>query len=396
MKTSMKKILCASLMGMMAAGALAGCGGGSGGGGSSKSEDTIKIGTVLEMTGGQAAYGTDALRGAQLAAEQINAAGGVLGKKIELVSLDNKSEPSEAASAAQKLVDEGVIAMIAPNMSSNCLAAVPITNGAKIPSVSPGATNPKVTVDEKTGKTIPYSFRACFIDPYQGEVMANFVSKELGAKKVAILIDNSSDYAKGLSKFFVESFTKSGGEIVGTEAYLQKDTDFNATLTKIKAMNPDFIYVPGYYQEVGLIIKQARAMGITVPFGGGDGWDGPMLGEIAGAEALEGTYYTNHYAYQADNKKVVDFVDAFKGKFNTEPAVFGALTYDTVYLLAQTIKDAGEANPEKLRDALENLKSFEGVSGAMSFTPTHDAKKAAFILGYKDGKAVFQAKIAAE
>ena len=182
-------------------------------------------------------------------------------------------------------------------------------------------------------------------------------------KKAAILIDNSSDYSKGLAKYFEENFTKLGGQVVGTEAYLQKDTDFNATLTKIKALNPDFIYVPGYYQEVGLIVKQAREMGITVPFAGGDGWDSQTLAQIAGADALNNTYYTNHYAVQQDNKKVMDFVNAYKTKFNTDPAVFGALTYDTIYLIAQAIKEANSADPQKITDALTNLKSFEGVTG---------------------------------
>lgn len=391
----LKKILFASAAAVLAASALTGCGG-SGGSSSGSDGDTIKIGTDLEMTGNQAAYGADAMRGAQLAVDEINKAGGVLGKKLELVSLDNKSEPSEAASAAQKLVDEGVVAVVAPNMSSNALAAVPILNGAKIPSISPGGTNPKITVDEKTGEVIPYSYRACFIDPYQGKVMASFVADKLQKKRVAILIDNSSDYAKGLAKFFTDAFTAKGGTIVGTEAYLQKDTDFNATLTKIKDLNPDFIYVPGYYQEVGLIVKQARAMGIDVPFGGGDGWDSPTLAEIAGADALNGTYYSNHYAIQEDNKTVMDFVNAYKAANNEEPGVFGALTYDTIKLLAQVIKDAGSADPQKIADGLASLKTFSGVTGDMSFTNTHDAKKAAFILTYKDGKPVFADKISAD
>ncbi len=391
----LKKILFASAAAVLAASALTGCGG-SGGSSSGSDGDTIKIGTDLEMTGNQAAYGADAMRGAQLAVDEINKAGGVLGKKLELVSLDNKSEPSEAASAAQKLVDEGVVAVVAPNMSSNALAAVPILNSAKIPSISPGGTNPKITVDEKTGKVIPYSYRACFIDPYQGKVMASFVADKLQKKRVAILIDNSSDYAKGLAKFFTDAFTAKGGTIVGTEAYLQKDTDFNATLTKIKDLNPDFIYVPGYYQEVGLIVKQARAMGIDVPFGGGDGWDSPTLAEIAGADALNGTYYSNHYAIQEDNKTIMDFVNAYKAANNEEPGVFGALTYDTIKLLAQVIKDAGSADPQKIADGLASLKTFSGVTGDMSFTDTHDAKKAAFILTYKDGKPVFADKISAD
>ncbi len=392
---NVRRILFASTAAVLAAAALTGCGGG-GSGSSSKSEDTIKIGADLEMTGNQAAYGTDAIRGANIALEEINAAGGVLGKKLEIVALDNKSEPSEAAAAAQKLVDEGVVAVIAPNMSSNALAAVPLFNAAQIPSVSPGATNPKVTVDEKTGEVIPYSFRACFIDPYQGQVMANFVSGKLQMKKVAILIDNSSDYAKGLARYFMDAFTALGGEIVGTEAYLQKDTDFNATLTKIKNLNPDFIYVPGYYQEVGLIVKQARALGITVPFGGGDGWDHPTLMDIAGAEALEGTYFSNHYAIEEDNETIMKFVNAYRAAHNANPGVYGALTYDTTKLLAQVINEVGSAEPEKITEGLRNLTSYSGVTGDMSFTETHDAKKAAFILTYKNGQLVFEDKVSAE
>ncbi len=378
---------------LLAALALTGCGGGGGG---SKSADTIRIGANLEMTGGQAAYGTGAVRGAQLAVEEINKAGGVLGKQIELVALDNKSEPSESASAAQKLVDEGVIALIAPTTSSNALAMVPITNAAGIPSVSSTATNPKVTVDEKTGEVIPYSFRACFIDPYQGRVMASFVADKLQLKRVAILIDNSSDYAKGLSRFFEEAFTARGGEIVATEAYLQKDTDFNAILAKIKTQNPEFIYVPGYYQEIGLILKQARTQGITVPFGGGDGWDSPVLAEIAGFEALEGTYYSNLYAVEEDNPAVLEFIKAYQAMHNETPGMHAAMTYDTMKLIAQAITDAGSEDPEAIRNALENLTTFHGMSGDMSFTETHDAKRAAFILTFQDGNLVLADKISAD
>ncbi len=388
-----KHILLASTAAVVAAAALTGCGGS---GNSAGSGDTIRIGSNLEMTGGQAAYGIDAIRGANLALEEINAAGGVLGKKLELVSLDNKSEPSEAASAAQKLVDEGVVAVIAPNMSSNALAAVPLFNASQIPSISPTGTNPKITVDEKTGEVIPYSFRACFIDPYQGTVMANFVYDKLQVRKVAILIDNSSDYAKGLARFFTDAFTAKGGEILATEAYLQKDTDYNATLTKIKNLNPDFIYVPGYYQEVGLIVKQARALGITVPFGGGDGWSSTTLADIAGTDALEGTYYSNLYAVEEDNPTVMNFINAFKAAYGVNPGMHAALTYDTVKLFAQVIGEVGSDDPVQIRDGLENLKSFSGVSGEMAFTETHDAKKAAFILTYKDGEVVLFDKIAAE
>lgn len=376
---------------LVAATILTGCGGSKAGSG-----DTIKIGMNLELTGGQAAYGNDSQKGAQLAVEEINKNGGVLGKKLELVPADNKSEPSEAAAAAQKLADEGVVTVIGPLTTSAMLAAVPIMDGAKVPSVTPSATNPKVTVDEKTGKVLPYVFQTCFIDPYQGEVMANYAYKELNARKAVILIDNSSDYAKGLSKYFEDNFTKLGGEVLGSEAYLQKDTDFNATLTKIKALNPDFVYVPGYYQEVGLILKQARAMGMTMAFGGGDGWDSPTLSEIAGPDALVNAYCSTLFTAEEGNKKSEAFIKAYQDKYSAVPSYFSALTYETVQLLAKALGDANSTEPDKLRDALEKVSDFEGLAGSMKFNANHNAIRPAYILTYKDGKPVFAGKISAE
>lgn len=391
MHTMKTKMIAGAAAALLAAMALTGCGGSKAGSG-----DTIKIGVNMELTGSQASYGVDGLQGAQMAVEEINANGGVLGKKLELVTADNKSEPSESASAVQKLVDEKVSVIVGAITSSNTLAAVSISNGDGVPSITPGSTNPKVTVDEKTGKTIPYSFRTCFIDPYQGEVMANFAYNKLNARRAAVLIDNSSDYGKGLAKYFQENFVKSGGEIVGTEAYLQKDTDFNAILTNIKTLNPDFIYVPGYYQEVGLIVKQARGMGITAPFAGGDTWDSATLADIAGAENLNNTYYSNLYAVQEDNQKSMDFTKKYKEKYNMNPSVYGVLTYDTIHLIAQVIKDGNSAEPEKIKESLEKLQSFEGIAGALKFNETHDAIRPAFILTYKDGQPVFLDKISAE
>lgn len=376
---------------LVAATILTGCGGSKAGSG-----DTIKIGMNLELTGGQAAYGNDSQKGAQLAVEEINKNGGVLGKKLELVPADNKSEPSEAAAAAQKLADEGVVTVIGPLTTSAMLAAVPIMDGAKVPSVTPSATNPKVTVDEKTGKVLPYVFQTCFIDPYQGEVMANYAYKELNARKAVILIDNSSDYAKGLSKYFEDNFTKLGGEVLGSEAYLQKDTDFNATLTKIKALNPDFVYVPGYYQEVGLILKQARAMGMTMAFGGGDGWDSPTLSEIAGPDALVNAYCSTLFTAEEGNKKSEAFIKAYQDKYSAVPSYFSALTYETVQLLAKALGNANSTEPDKVRDALEKVSDFEGLAGSMKFNANHNAIRPAYILTYKDGKPVFAGKISAE
>ncbi len=392
MMHSMKtRMITGTAAALVAATILTGCGGSKAGSG-----DTIKIGMNLELTGGQAAYGNDSQKGAQLAVEEINKNGGVLGKKLELVPADNKSEPSEAAAAAQKLADEGVVTVIGPLTTSAMLAAVPIMDGAKVPSVTPSATNPKVTVDEKTGKVLPYVFQTCFIDPYQGEVMANYAYKELNARKAVILIDNSSDYAKGLSKYFEDNFTKLGGEVLGSEAYLQKDTDFNATLTKIKALNPDFVYVPGYYQEVGLILKQARAMGMTMAFGGGDGWDSPTLSEIAGPDALVNAYCSTLFTAEEGNKKSEAFIKAYQDKYSAVPSYFSALTYETVQLLAKALGNANSTEPDKVRDALEKVSDFEGLAGSMKFNANHNAIRPAYILTYKDGKPVFAGKISAE
>ena len=275
-----KKLFSILGVALLAGSLLVGCGGEKKA--DNKAGDILKIGANLEMTGTNASFGKSASNGAKLALKEINAKGGVLGgKKLELVVADNKSEVAEAANAMQKLItSDKVIASIAPIASSSVIAGAEINQKYKVLGISPTASNPAVTVDPKTGKTREYLFRAAFIDPFQGSVMANFASKSLNAKTAALYIENSSDYAKGLGKFFQEQFTKNGGTIVAQEAYLQKDTDFKATLTKIKAQNPDVVFVPGYYQEVGLIIKQAREMGITAPFLGGDGWDSAKLPEI--------------------------------------------------------------------------------------------------------------------
>lgn len=360
------------------------------------SSDLIMIGANLEMTGSNASFGTSSLNGIHMAVEDANISGGVLGKKIQVIGVDNRSEVAGSADALAKLVENGVSVIIGPDTSSNVIALAPQAAADKIPVISPSGTNPAVTVDPNTGKTRDYLFRACFTDPYQGRVMADFAADRLKARKAVVLVDNSSDYSKGLAEFFTKEFQGKGGQVPAQEAYMARDVDFKPILTKAAAFRPDIIFVPGYYQEVGLIIRQARAMGIDVPFGGGDGWDSPTLAEIAGADALNGTYYSNHYAIQEDNKTVMDFVNAYKAANNEEPGVFGALTYDTIKLLAQVIKDAGSADPQKIADGLASLKTFSGVTGDMSFTDTHDAKKAAFILTYKDGKPVFADKISAD
>jgi len=384
------KLLSVLAVGAMFMSALTGCGGGSKG----ADGDTIKVGGLLEMTGGSASFGISGKNGIDLALKKINEKGVLGGKKLSLVVADTKSEASEATNGMQKLISQDkVVAVIGPNQSSAVIASGAINNGAKVVDITPMGTNPDVTVDPKTKQVKPYSFRTCFIDPFQGTVMASFASNELKVKRAAIYIDNTSDYAKGLAQFFKENFVKNGGQVVIEEAYLQKDTDFKSTLTKIKAAQPDFIYIPGYYQEVGLIVKQAREMGITVPMAGGDGWDSAKLPEIAGKAALENTFFSSLYSPDDTSDLNKEFVAEYKKAYNTNPDVFAALAYDSTLLVAKAIEDAGSADPAKIAEAMAKIKGFKGVSGEVTFNEQHNPIKSAVIIEHKDGKQTFKTKV---
>lgn len=384
------KLLSVLAVGAMFMSALTGCGGGSKG----ADGDTIKVGGLLEMTGGSASFGISGKNGIDLALKKINEKGVLGGKKLSLVVADTKSEASEATNGMQKLISQDkVVAVIGPNQSSAVIASGAINNGAKVVDITPMGTNPDVTVDPKTKQVKPYSFRTCFIDPFQGTVMASFASNELKVKRAAIYIDNTSDYAKGLAQFFKENFVKNGGQVVIEEAYLQKDTDFKSTLTKIKAAKPDFIYIPGYYQEVGLIVKQAREMGINVPMAGGDGWDSAKLPEIAGKAALENTFFSSLYSPDDTSDLNKEFVAEYKKAYNTNPDVFAALAYDSALLVAKAIEDAGSADPAKIAEAMAKIKGFKGVSGEVTFNEQHNPIKSAVIIEHKDGKQTFKAKV---
>ncbi|MGG5255269.1 ABC transporter substrate-binding protein [Neobacillus sp. SM06] len=378
---------------MLTAGVIAGCSSASTGGKSGDGGGTIKIGANLELSGGVASYGQSALEGLEFAFDEINKNGGVNGKKLELVKVDNKSDAGEATNAAIKLVSQDkVAAIVGAATSTNTLAQVQIVQDNKIPLLTPTGTSPTIT--NKDGKVNEFVFRTSFIDPFQGTVAANFAAKELKVKKAAILIDNSSDYAKGLAAAFKKSFAKNGGEIVSEEAYVAKDTDFRATLTRIKAKNPEFVFLPGYYEEVGLIVKQARELGITAPFMGGDGWDSPKLVEIAGAAALNNTYITNHYSSGDSDPVVQKFVKAFKEKYNGKsPDAFNALGYDSGYFLADAIKRAKSADPVKIKDAMAKTDGLQLVTGKVKLDKNHDPIKSAVILEYKDGQQVFKTKV---
>lgn len=353
----------------------------------------IKIGANVELTGNVANYGQQALSGFQLAIKEANDAGGINGKKITLVVADNKSEASEATNAMTKLITQDkAVTIFGPVTSSNFIAASQVAQDNKIPAVTPSATNAKVTVDD-SGKVKPYNFRACFTDSFQGTVMATFAANSLKTKTAAIFIDNSSDYSKSLAEVFEKVFTQNGGKIIAKEAYLQKDTDFRAALTKLKAVNPETIFIPGYYEEVGKIAKQARELGISAPLLGTDGWTDSKLVEIAGVEALNNSYYSNHFSAENKDATAVKFIEAYKKEYGKDPNVFAALGYDSGLMVIDAIKRAGSADPQKIKEALEQTKNFQASTGVLSLDASHNPIKTAFILQRQNGVESFKEKI---
>ncbi len=395
-KNKLKRYASVFLASSLVVGILAGCGSKentSSGSNGSKS-DEIKVGLNLELSGPVASYGSGISKGAKLAIDEINKAGGIDGKKIVPVEIDNKSDAAEATTAAIKLAtQEKVVAQIGSATSGDTVAAVQIANKNKMPIIGPSATSETVTINEK-GELNEYAFRTCFIDPFQGQIAANFALNTLKTKNVAIFADSASDYAKGLAKSFKETVEKNGGTVVAEESYVAKDTDFKSTLTRLKSKKPDFIYIPGYYEEVGLIIKQARAAGIDVPLMGGDGWDSPKMLELAGKDALNNTYFTNHYSAEDPDEKIQKFVAAFKAANKDQaPDAFNALGYDTVYWLKDAIERAGSTDGEKIKKALEETKDLSLVTGTFSVDEKHNPVKTATVLEFKDGKQVFNSKV---
>ncbi|MGG0657185.1 ABC transporter substrate-binding protein [Rummeliibacillus pycnus] len=395
-KNKLKRYASVFLASSLVVGVLAGCGAkdsaSSGSNGSNSKE--IKIGLNLELSGAVASYGSGISKGAKLAIDEINKAGGIDGKQIKTVEIDNKSDAAEATSAAIKLAtQEKVVAQVGSATSGDTVAAVQIGNKNKMPIIGPSATSETVTINEK-GELNEYAFRTCFIDPFQGQIAANFALNNLKAKNVAIFADSASDYAKGLAKSFKETVEKNGGKVVAEESYVAKDTDFKSTLTRLKSKKPDFIYIPGYYEEVGLIIKQARAAGIDVPLMGGDGWDSPKMVELAGKDSLNNTYFTNHYSAEDPDEKIQKFVTAFKAANSDQaPDAFNALGYDTVYWLKDAIERAGSTDGEKIKDALADTKNLSLVTGTFSVDDKHNPVKTATVLEFKDGKQVFNSKV---
>lgn len=350
----------------------------SGGGG------TIKVGEYASLTGKEATFGISSHEGTLLAIEELNKAGGLLGKQFELLTEDDLSKAGEPATVVNKLISrDGVVAILGEVASSRSLEAAPICQQNKVPMISPSSTNPKVT------ETGDYIFRVCFIDPFQGTVMANFASKTLKAKKVAVFTDVKSDYSKGLAKYFKEGFIKAGGQIVTELDFNGGDKDFKAQLTAIKSASPDAVFVPGYYTDAALICIQAKQLGLSVPLFGGDGWESDQLVKI-GQDAVEGHYFSTHYAPDvatAKSKKfVADYQKRFKGKL---PDAMAALGYDSAMILAGAMKRAGSTDGQKVRDALAATKDFDGVTGKTTINAQRDATKSAVILQVKGGKFQF-------
>lgn len=372
----------------MLGGVIAGCGGQ----GSSDS-DEIKIGANFELTGNVANYGSTTRDGLKLAIKEANDAGGINGKKITLVEADNKSDPSEAANAATKLIsDDKVVAIVGPATSGAVQAESQVATENKVPIIAPDATSPDITVEN--GQVKPFVFRGCFIDPLQGNTMANFAAKTLNAKTAVIYLDSSTDYSKSLAEVFKKKFESLGGQVVMQEAFVAKDQDFKATLTNIKTANADVIFVPAYYEEVGKIVKQARELGITQPILGTDGWDDSKVVDIAGADALNNTYFITHYTETDPDAKA--FVDAFNKEYGHEPGVFAALGYDAGKMLIDAIKRAGSTDPEAIQKALAETKDLQVGTGKLTVDQNHNLIKSAFIMEMKDGNKVLKEKVTPE
>lgn len=347
----------------------------------------IKVGVFLDLSGQTSSFGQSTRTGIEMAVEEINAAGGIVGRQVTLIVEDDQGRPEQAATVVTKLVSQDKVAAILGEVaSSNSLAAAPKAQQASVPMITPSSTNPKVT------EVGDYIFRVCFIDPFQGRVMAQFAATTLAAKSAAIFVDTNSDYSRGLAQYFEQAFIAGGGRIVETQSYTQNDRDFSSQLTAIRAAQPDVIFVPGYYGQVGVIAKQARQLGIQVPLLGGDGWDAQQLFELGG-EALNGCYISNHYSIDDPAPAVQKFVAGYRARSGMNPDGLSALGYDAMNILVDAMKRAGTAETAAVRDALAATQNFPGVSGNISIDAQRNAIKSAVVMEIVDGRFVYKETI---
>jgi branched-chain amino acid transport system substrate-binding protein len=380
-----KTLLSGVLASVMAVTLLAGCSGSAGS--SSSSGDTIKIGAIGPLSGAASTYGISVKEGAQLLEKEVNAAGGINGKKIQFIFEDDQADPNSAMQAFNKLVDsEKVTAILGPVTSGATLAVAPNATAKQIPMITPTATEPTIT---KQGGD--FMFRGCFVDSFQGDVLAKYATEKLGKKTAAVLYNSGSDYSKGIADSFKAKFEAAGGTIGEFLTYNDKDTDFKAQLTKIKSLNPDIIVLPDYYNVVGLIAKQARDMGIQSQFLGGDGWESEELTKI-GKEAVNGALYINHYYSGDTDSAVKTFVDSYTKEYNKEPDAFAALSYDTSKILVKAIEKAGKTDGAAIKDALASME-MNSVTGNIKFGSDRSAIKSAAIIKVDGDKKVLADKV---
>lgn len=372
MRKITKGIVTVSIMVVMMV--IAGCGNT---GESASDSDTIKIGSMFELTGAAAAYGTSMNNAVHMAVDEINDEGGIDGQEIEVVEYDTKTDETEAASITTRLgTRDNVAAIIGPATTGSMQAAIPSANTAEVPIMSPTATDDGVlTADD--GSVHPYAWRTSFTNSFQGSALAQFANEDLNASSAVILSDNSSDYAIGLSNTFQDVFD---GEIVGSENFSEGETDFSAILTNISEIDFDVLYVPGYYEEAGPIIKQAREMGIEQPILGPDGMGNEILRELAGAENMDDVYYTSHFVVTSDDPTVQKFVTNYSEEFGIEADMFTGLAYDSVYVIKEAIENAGSADAVAVNEALADITDFPGITGTFSFDEMHDPVKTVNII----------------
>jgi len=353
--------------------------------------DVIVLGHVGSLTGNEATFGDSTDKGLKLAIEDANARGGVKGKRIELKTYDNQGKPEEAAVAATRLVvNDHASVLLGEVASRRSLAMAPIADEHKVPMISPASTNPKVTKDGE--RVRPYVFRVCFIDPFQGTVMAKFARETLKLSKVAVLRDVGNDYSVGLADYFLTKFKELGGTIVDDQSYKAGDQDFKAQLTAIKGKKPEGIYVPGYYTDVALIARQARELGLRQPLMGGDGWDSAKLFEIGG-RALDGCYYSNHYSPDDPSPRIQEFVARFKAKFGAVPDTMAALGFDAGQIAVDAMARAKDLSGPSIRDAIAATSGFQGVTGVITIDADHNAGKPAVVLAIQNGAAKWVATV---
>ena len=343
----------------------------------------IPIGVYAALTGDQAAFGNATVQGVKLAAEEINAAGGVLGRRIKLVIEDDGGRPDQAASVVTKLItSDQALAVIGENSSTQSLAGAPICQASKVPMISPSSTNPSVT--EKGD----YIFRVCFTDPYQGKALAAFAKNSLKLDTAAILVDKKTDYSVGLAKFFRDEYEKLGGKIVVEQSYSGGDTEFRPQLTAIKAAAPKMLFIPGFYTEVGQIAIQTRDLGIDIPLVGGDGWDSPTLTEIGG-KAIDGSYFSNHYFVGDPSPRVQEFVKKIRERHGKNPDANASLGYDALHILAQAVTRAGSLDRKAIRDQIAATKDYAGVSGTITMGPDRNPIKPLAMIKLENGQMTF-------